>query len=503
MQNNEERQFAAKVEVGHMLSPQTNISLRPTDSPSSSRYAALDNGTNMTKRKWQVLPGRNSFYCDGRIMMARQKGVFFLTLGLIIITCTLFFAFDCPYLAGRLSVAIPIVGGLLVIFCLSTLLRTSFSDPGVLPRATPDEAADIERQMEVPNPDNPTYRPPPRIKEVVINGQTVKLKYCFTCKIFRPPRASHCSLCDNCVEQFDHHCPWVGNCVGKRNYRFFYLFIVSTCFLAIYVFACNITTIVLLSNQEGGFLEALKKTPASIIEALICFVSIWSVLGLAGFHTYLVASSQTTNEDIKGTWSSKRSQATFNPYSHGSVISNCCMTICGPFTPSLIDRRGFVAPSEPAVVTSSPTRPLHSYGTAAPTGTNLANFSDTEDSNSRLSSSSDSDHHDNKGGLSVTMTSNMVDQSADISPFTVPNDSLAQRSTSAPTSNGKVLHLGPVNSVHPSPTTPRETQPLLRSEVTMGDGDKQGQTVSPLGTVEPGDSLQGMSNWGLVKLSSV
>lgn len=114
---------------------------------------------------------------------------------------------------------IPLVAVLLFIFVMCSLFRTSFTDPGVIPRATPDEAADVERQIgkfkmifynkyfnpfisisEVPNGTNsPTYRPPPRTKEIVINNQTIKLKYCFTCKIFRPPRASHCSLCDNCV----------------------------------------------------------------------------------------------------------------------------------------------------------------------------------------------------------------------------------------------------------------------------------------------------------------
>lgn len=44
-----------------------------------------------------------------------------------------------------------------------------------------------------------TYRPPARTMEVVINKYVVKLKYCYTCKMFRPPRTSHCSVCDNCV----------------------------------------------------------------------------------------------------------------------------------------------------------------------------------------------------------------------------------------------------------------------------------------------------------------
>lgn len=135
---------------------------------------------------------------------------------------------------------------MLYLFTVSSLLRTSFSDPGVIPRANVDEAAYIEKQIEVPNSLNsPTYRPPPRTKEVLVKGQTVKLKYCFTCKIFRPPRASHCSICDNCVDKFDHHCMWVGNCVGKRNYRFFYMFIVSLAFLAVFIFSCALTHIVL------------------------------------------------------------------------------------------------------------------------------------------------------------------------------------------------------------------------------------------------------------------
>ncbi|XP_026089581.1 probable palmitoyltransferase ZDHHC14 isoform X3 [Carassius auratus] len=302
------------------------------------------------KRKWQVFPGRNKFYCNGRIMMAKQTGVFYLTVVLILVTSGLFFAFDCPFLASNLTPAIPAIGGVLFIFVMGMLLRASFSDPGVLPRATPEEAADIERQIDTANgPSGPGYRPPPRTREVLINGQTVKLKYCFTCKIFRPPRASHCSLCDNCVERFDHHCPWVGNCVGRRNYRFFYLFILSLSLLTIFIFAFVITHVILRSNRTG-FLSALKDSPASVLEVVVCFFSIWSIVGLSGFHTYLISSNQTTNEDIKGSWSSKRGKGNYNPYSYGNLITNCCAALCGPLPPSLIDRRGFVQPDTPQPV---------------------------------------------------------------------------------------------------------------------------------------------------------
>ncbi|XP_074706786.1 palmitoyltransferase ZDHHC18 isoform X3 [Strix aluco] len=321
------------------------------------------------RRKWEVFPGRNRFYCGGRLMLARHSGVFALTLGLILATSGLFFAFDC-------------------------LLQTSFRDPGILPRATPSEAADLEKRID--SMGTSTYRPPARTMEVVINKYVVKLKYCYTCKMFRPPRTSHCSVCDNCVaapvqslrargstsktpclcspwfwedsavkrlhqtrERFDHHCPWVGNCVGKRNYRYFYAFILSLSFLTAFIFACVVTHLTLRS-QRDGFLVTLKTTPASVLELVICFFSVWSILGLSGFHTYLVASNLTTNEDIKGSWSNKRGSEFANPYSHKSILTNCCAVLCGPFHPSLIDRRGFIQAD--VGTPSSPKSEIPSFG---------------------------------------------------------------------------------------------------------------------------------------------
>ncbi|KAJ8266507.1 hypothetical protein GJAV_G00131240 [Gymnothorax javanicus] len=368
------------------------------------------------RRKWENLPGKNTFCCDGRVMMARQKGVFYLTLFLILGTCGLFFAYECPYLAVNLSPAIPAVGAVLFLFVVAMLFRTSFSDPGVLPRALPEEATFIEMEIEAANGNVPAgQRPPPRIKNVQINNQIVKLKYCYTCKIFRPPRASHCSICDNCVERFDHHCPWVGNCVGKRNYRYFYLFTFSLSLLTIFIFAFDIVHLVMRS-VDSGFVTTLKQTPGtyplrhaimnSLLCVVVCFFTLWSVVGLTGFHTYLISLNQTTNEDIKGSWSGKNRVQ--NPYSHRNFIKNCCEVLCGPLHPSVLDRRGLLLEGLPPSATPVPALPNisksktvegqstksksgHSPGEPAPDDTKPVHTASTEDFSSLEKSPSSSE----------------------------------------------------------------------------------------------------------------
>ena len=68
---------------------------------------------------------------------------------------------------------------------------------------------------------------------------------CADCEVVRTDRSRHCSICNKCVERFDHHCPWINNCVGVSNHGVFMCFLLSmmsllllTAFTLIYNFDC-------------------------------------------------------------------------------------------------------------------------------------------------------------------------------------------------------------------------------------------------------------------------
>lgn len=153
---------------------------------------------------------------------------------------------------------------------------------------------------------------PPLFQEVRLVGdrQTVKLKFCYTCNLYRPPRCSHCQQCNNCVDMFDHHCPWTGTCIGKRNYRFFLSFVWGVALLSLLGELVCLAQIVLffvfeLNNEitadnVGAFLlRVFLFNSGSVILVLFFLPALGFTGSLSAFHLFLVSTGQTTYESIK------------------------------------------------------------------------------------------------------------------------------------------------------------------------------------------------------------
>ncbi|PAA86020.1 hypothetical protein BOX15_Mlig008966g1 [Macrostomum lignano] len=89
-------------------------------------------------------------------------------------------------------------------------------------------------------------------RKIAICGRSYDQKFCATCRLWRPPRAGHCSRCDNCVLRFDHHCFWVGNCIGARNYRQFFMFILGLQVYSLFVLFFSVITFSAFLTVEIG-----------------------------------------------------------------------------------------------------------------------------------------------------------------------------------------------------------------------------------------------------------
>ncbi|KAL5611449.1 uncharacterized protein BROUX77_001605 [Berkeleyomyces rouxiae] len=276
---------------------------------------------------YQYFDGNTVFCLNGRLQNTHAKPINIATGVLVALPIGLFLGFSAKWIWNHISPSIPLIFAYTAYLCLSSFLRASTSDPGILPRNLHvfPEADENPAAPLLPTNDWVLVKS----AEASTAAMEVPVKHCRTCDIWRPPRAHHCRLCDNCIEGHDHHCVWLNNCVGRRNYRFFFTFVSSAAFLSLYmVGACLAQLLVYKHRQNVGFSDAISEFPVPFAMIIYGILAGLYPLALTGYHIFLMARGETTREYINSHKFTKAER--YRAFSQGSVWRNWIVVLCRP-----------------------------------------------------------------------------------------------------------------------------------------------------------------------------
>jgi len=125
------------------------------------------------------------------------------------------------------------------------------------------------------------------------------VRYCKPCTLIKPDRCHHCSICRKCVLKMDHHCPWVNNCVGFANYKFFILFLFYATVYCFYVSLTDLPYFVKYWQLHSRHDMTLSHRMQIIFLGLVAAMFILGVLSLLCYHIYLLLNNRSTIESFR------------------------------------------------------------------------------------------------------------------------------------------------------------------------------------------------------------
>ncbi|XP_030535818.1 protein S-acyltransferase 10-like [Rhodamnia argentea] len=124
-------------------------------------------------------------------------------------------------------------------------------------------------------------------------GTSIRTFTCSYCNVEQPPRAKHCHDCDRCVLQFDHHCVWLGTCIGQGNHNRFWWYICEETALGLW------TEILYIAYLTADIARAWWKDAVMILLLIFLSISLIFLFLLLLFHSYIVLTNQTTYELVR------------------------------------------------------------------------------------------------------------------------------------------------------------------------------------------------------------
>ncbi|KAH9821151.1 hypothetical protein DFH28DRAFT_951640 [Melampsora americana] len=214
-----------------------------------------------------------------------------------------------------------------LLICIYNLYRAVSLDPGFIP--LPKGEGELNRVVE----------------GLVESGQFDGTHFCITCQARRPLRSKHCRLCNRCTAKFDHHCPWIWNCVGVRNHRQFLIFVaslisgISSFIVLSYAYLSEAPTLPMISEASdlpGSCSISILLCQISSFDTFTFSVSVWSSLQLSWTLVLLLSqlwqiSRQMTTFELSnysrfgymgGRGGSSLSTQSSHPHSHSQSISS-------------------------------------------------------------------------------------------------------------------------------------------------------------------------------------